>query len=68
MPRDRRRHGGRAGIGCVLEVSRERSHGQAVYSAITSLDGYTADKNGKFDRAVPDDLKPPHPGGVTLLP
>jgi dihydrofolate reductase len=26
-----------------------------IYSAITSLDGYVADQNGKFDWAVPDD-------------
>jgi hypothetical protein len=26
-----------------------------VYSAITSLDGYIADKDGKFDWAVPDE-------------
>jgi len=26
-----------------------------IYSAITSLDGYVADANGKFDWAVPDD-------------
>ena len=25
-----------------------------IYSAITSLDGYVADKNGKFDWAAPD--------------
>ncbi len=26
-----------------------------IYSAITSLDGYIEDKDGKFDWAVPDD-------------
>jgi len=25
-----------------------------IYSAITSLDGYVADRNGKFDWAAPD--------------
>ena len=25
-----------------------------IYSAITSLDGYVADKNGNFDWAAPD--------------
>jgi dihydrofolate reductase len=26
-----------------------------IYSAITSLDGYVADEDGKFDWSVPDD-------------
>ena len=26
-----------------------------IYSAITSLDGYVADEEGKFDWAVPDE-------------
>jgi dihydrofolate reductase len=29
--------------------------GRLIYSAITSLDGYVADKDGKFDWAVPDE-------------
>jgi dihydrofolate reductase len=29
--------------------------GKLIYSALTSLDGYTADENGKFDWAAPDD-------------
>ncbi len=29
--------------------------GKLIYSAITSLDGYVADENGRFDWAVPDE-------------
>jgi hypothetical protein len=29
--------------------------GKLIYSAIMSLDGYVADRDGNFDWAVPDD-------------
>jgi dihydrofolate reductase len=29
--------------------------GKLIYSAITSLDGYVADEDGKFDWAEPDE-------------
>lgn len=38
-----------------FESLRPHSMGQLIYSAISSLDGYVADADGKFDRSKPDD-------------
>jgi hypothetical protein len=37
------------------DAYKEARHGQVSYSTITSLDGYVADEDGKFDWAEPDE-------------
>ena len=39
----------------VLSGGRMASMGQLIYAGITSLDGYTADRDGNFDWAAPDE-------------
>jgi hypothetical protein len=58
----RRLHnGGRPGLVAVVVVERgeqwqDWAMANLIYSAITSLDGFTADGNGDFDWAAPDEL------------
>jgi dihydrofolate reductase len=43
------------GVGANLERCRRLTVANLIYSTITSLDGYVADKDGDFDWAAPDE-------------
>jgi dihydrofolate reductase len=43
-------------LGCAISICTGRlTLAKLIYSAITSLDGYVADEDGKFDWAAPDE-------------
>src|SRR5207247_4131201 len=45
----------RLGPFCLRTRRRDMTMANLIYSAITSLDGYVADEQGKFDWSAPDE-------------